>query len=525
MSKIPDRDWKPTRAIKNWAQRYAEKQYQRKGNRLIKLDRNESATQNSDVETLAQTSSLRLNIESPFSLSAPVSRTQSIEILTNINHPKSEENLFLSNLFSSEKSELDITESNMEDLNAALARLSTTVEGAVGGAYKDNYRTLPPLPYFNGETPRNQGSQSREPWTLYNCQDFLKMIENAVNSDNWTEAGKLRTVQDKLTGVARLYWEDRDAEVNTFIKAKEYLLARFPNIETFQTINRQIIEFRRKPGESVSAMACRIQTLYNKLGEVAEETKASKQRNMKELFLNNLPEIMRDQIAHDDTFNKVIEKSLAYLERHKELKLRTSDIQLESTFRADAKMNNVNLASKNNEESDKKKHNNKNINNRKEIKTQQKTNSQESANVNNLNYNNNTHQRGNRGNNRRNFAGRNNQRSSFRNQYRGAYTFRGYGNSSRGQQGNFRGRYYRRENRRHYGYNPNFRRATYNFNATEPRCYSCGREGHFSRSCTNRNQNERNNNGTNYSRDPQPNYCWNCNSTTHLARNCPQRRR
>ena len=272
MSKIPDRDWKPTRAIKNWAQRYAEKQYQRKGNRLTKLDRNDDGTQ-SNIETLAQASSLEVSIDNPFSLSAPVSRTQSLEIITNINSAKSEENLFLNRIFSSDSSDLHISEenkpsernkdrlTNMQELNEALAKLSTTVEGAVGGAYKDNYRTLPPLPYFNGETPKSQGSQSKEPWTLYNCQDFLRMIENAVNSENWSEAGKLRTLQDKLTGVARMYWEDRDAEVNTFIKAKEYLLARFPNIETFPTINRQIIEFRRKPGESVSAMACRIQSL------------------------------------------------------------------------------------------------------------------------------------------------------------------------------------------------------------------------------------------------------------------------
>ena len=285
MNKKFDGDWKPTRAVRNWAKRCAEKQYQRKGSRLVKVGGEEAETQ-SEIEALEQASSLNLSVEN-LTLSEPVSRTQSFEKLIhidNVEKSKSETNLAPGHSKEVKKFEIEkvIKEGgrntvDMEGLNEALAKLSTTVEGAVGGAYKDNYKTLPPLPYFNGETPKIQGGQTKEPWILYNCQDFLRMIENATNNDNWTDAGIIRTVQDKLLGVAHMYWEDRTAEVDTFAKAKEYLLARFPNIETFPTINRQIIEFKRKPGESISAMACRIQTLYNKLGEVAVETQASKQ--------------------------------------------------------------------------------------------------------------------------------------------------------------------------------------------------------------------------------------------------------
>ena len=84
---------------------------------------------------------------------------------------------------------------HMDDLNEALSRLSTTVAEAVGGAYKDNYKTLPPLPYFNGETPKHQG-EMEELWILYNCQDFLQMIENAIS------IGK--TGRQKLTHLQRL---------------------------------------------------------------------------------------------------------------------------------------------------------------------------------------------------------------------------------------------------------------------------------------------------------------------------------
>ena len=62
---------------------------------------------------------------------------------------------------------------HMEDLNEALSRLSTTVAEAVGGAYKDNYKTLPPLPYFNGETPKHQG-ETKEHGYCITVKTFFK---------------------------------------------------------------------------------------------------------------------------------------------------------------------------------------------------------------------------------------------------------------------------------------------------------------------------------------------------------------
>ena len=94
MSKKLDDDWKPTRAVRNWAKRLAEKQYQRKGNRLVKVGR-ENAEIQSGIRTLEQASSLKLSVEN-LTLSEPVSRTQSFRGLTpigNIEKSRSEANL------------------------------------------------------------------------------------------------------------------------------------------------------------------------------------------------------------------------------------------------------------------------------------------------------------------------------------------------------------------------------------------------------------------------------------------------
>ena len=94
MNKKFDGDWKPTRAVRNWAKRCAEKQYQRKGSRLVKVGGEEAETQ-SEIEALEQASSLNLSVEN-LTLSEPVSRTQSFRgliLIGNIEKSRSEANL------------------------------------------------------------------------------------------------------------------------------------------------------------------------------------------------------------------------------------------------------------------------------------------------------------------------------------------------------------------------------------------------------------------------------------------------
>ena len=263
MSKNKDNDWVPSTGVKNWARRYAEKRYQRgiRG-RLIRENTSSEKTESSDIEKLSCAQGLEIDDEAIFALGPPLSRTHSLEgigDLFDLNIEKSDRSVYKTkscgNLTQSESAK-------MTDLEFFLARLSTSVEGAVSGAQRDDQKTLPPLPYFSGEAPNQQGNSAKEPWQLYNCEDFLNMIENAVSTDRWTEPGKLRSLQDRLLGIARLYWIDRGPDINTFAKAKEYMLNRFPNTDTFNTLNRQIIEFRRKPGELIPGMAYRIQNLY-----------------------------------------------------------------------------------------------------------------------------------------------------------------------------------------------------------------------------------------------------------------------
>ena len=307
MSGKDDKEWVPSKVVKHWIKKNAQRTaYQRNRGRLVKLDQKEQEENLSDLETLSQASGLSVSVDKLYSVSAPVTRTHSLdELYEPSRNSESTENLKSRPLSvcsvddSTEKLEVphrkkgktevkdlskgvpqkssDSTKMNLEEI---MQRLAVSVE-------KDNHKLLPPLPYFNGETEKLKESNPQGPWIVYNCDEFLTHIEDATSGDKWTEAGRLRTLQDKLLSTARDYWRVKGAEVNTFALAKAYMLRRFPNTETFSTIHNKIAEFRRKPGESVSGMATRIQLLYEKLATVAPDTKQTQQLNMKELFFIN----------------------------------------------------------------------------------------------------------------------------------------------------------------------------------------------------------------------------------------------
>ena len=547
-----DQDWAPSKAVKKWAKRYAQKQYQRKeGKRLIKIGSKDTGEQR-EIEPLEGATGS--NLDDLSNSEEIISRSHSLEVISASSHL--EESLSLRDFRirhlsddsgnkletetalvpfsltgSSSKSNITTkatTQFNMnpEDLEAMLQR--------VGLGERDNQKLLPPLPYFNGSAAKTPDVSARGPWIVYNCEEFLTVIEATVNTGKWTEAGKLKTLQDKLLGSARDYWSIKGPDVNTLAKAREYLLKRYPNKDTHTSLDQQITNFKRSRGETIPEMATRIQVVYEKLGKAVAESKPIQQRNMKELFLKNLPEVVRDQVKDTDTYDEVVEKTITYLERHKELKLRDQDVLLETTFKAEAKVNNMNTSTKGTEDGDKRGKGNKKGNANKN----QKSNSGNEASINNVNTNQNNYpnQRGTRGNNRKNFRGRG--RGSFRGNYNN-YNNDSY-NNSRGRGNHYRGfnrgsrnqkfRGYYRGNGGNRGYNRgNFsNNRSQNFNSyANPRnlqCYNCGGFGHLSYDCRKgQNGNNNRNNGEPQTQNQSANACFTCGSDQHYARNCPQK--
>ena len=330
-----------------------------------------------------------------------------------------------------------------------------------------------------------------------------------MDNEQWTEVGKLRTLQDRLLGPARDYWREKGAGVNTLAKAREYLLERFPNTDSYASISSQIAEFKRKPGETIAELATRIQIIYGKLLKLAPETEGAMKMNMLELFFKGLPEVVRDHVGGEKDFSKAVLKSIQYLERHKEFKLRNKDIMLETTFKTEAKINNVNTSRKNggNEEKEKNKTNNKKENTR-------KTQSQNPS-LNNINF---------RGNMRRNFRGRNKYRGNYRGNNRGSFQSRtndsSYNSRSQGYTNRFSGRGSRRGGQRFQ--RNNYRGSSYSHNTRGPTCYECGKFGHISKDCYSKGKrpNKPTPPGDSRMDSNKRNSCWTCGESDHLARDC-----
>ena len=539
MSEGKDRDWLPTQAVKFWTKRYAKKRYQRKAGRLIKIGSDSTAENLSELGDLAQASTLCVSLEDLTHISAPISRIQSledlgakrdserrgsIEVLTYRQQGACSDPI--ANLVR-EVPKMD-QEAQAQALEQMLAR--------VGLGERDNHKLLPPLPYFNGSVEKTSDHSSQKPWIVYNCETFLSAIEDAVDNEKWTEAGKIKTLQDRLLGSARIYWSVKGPDVNTLARAREYLLRRYPNKETHTYLDNQITNFKRNRGETIPEMATRVQVVYTKLVKAVPESQALQQKNMKELFLKNLPEVVRDQMKEADTFDEVVTKSITYLERHKELKLRDQDVLLETTFKTDVKINNMNASGEGFNGNKKKNKGKIRENSNKQVRFGGNT-----ANINNVNSDNNSfpNQRGFRGNTRRGFRDRGGMN------YRGNFnSYNSFGNSSdgntRGRGMGFRG--YLRGNRyqrfrsypRTSGFgNRGFQRgnssgsrpqnsSNSNNAAIGKQCFSCNRFGHFSRDCTRRNRTSTNRSTTG-SQNQTGNRCFVCGSEQHFARSCPQK--
>ena len=532
-----DQEWMPSQAVRAWARNYAQKKYQRRtGGRLVKLDNKSAAESQREVDELSQATGLSISVENLVSKSEPVSRAHSSGELQLGNTSKAAGVEKSRKRHHSEQGsssipltqepikviEKDATETKMAEVEEVLRRLAVSVK-------KNNHKLLPPLPYFNGKAEKVASSTSQQaPWIEYNCDEFLSMIEDAVDNDNWTEAGKIRTLQDRLLGSAREYWKVRGRDVDTLRKARDYLMLRFPNTETYASLNNQIAEFKRRQGETTAEKATRIQLLFTKLGKVAPETKHSQKISMKELFFKDLPETVRDQVSSDDDYDTAVRKSIEYLERHKEYKLRNRDVQLESTFRSESKVSNINASGKGTGTNEKKK-NKENIKKESQNKQQKSQDSGSAdASINNVNSSRGYHQnqRGFRGGNRRSFRNRGYRSYRGRGSYRDDYqSSRGQGGSYRGYQGfqrGFRNRGNRRGNR---GYHNEYDRSQ-TYDSRRVTCQDCGKFGHSSRQCLTRDQNVKektNNDSSNAGSRTNTSNCFNCGSDMHWARNCPQK--
>ena len=159
----------PAKAIKFWTKRYAEKAYQRHGKgRLVRIASSADTSSEYEVSALEQATALSVSTPKLATASEPVSRARSLDdlytqstygSLTDIQQQeklnKEELETAVKTIVKSEIVERkrlkmpNTEESDTEHIALMLNRL--------GLGEKDNYKILPPLPYFNGAAEKASG--------------------------------------------------------------------------------------------------------------------------------------------------------------------------------------------------------------------------------------------------------------------------------------------------------------------------------------------------------------------------------
>ena len=399
-----------------------------------------------------------------------------------------------------------------------LAKLTDSLETISLSTRRNDVRTLGELPYFGQQSDPNS-----KLWVVEKANEFLRIFDSKVgNNNNFDDAGRLTAFSSRLLGSAKTYFQNFQG--NTYEEAKKFLLRGFPDCTTYSTVNQKIKNTKRKPGEGLPELAIRCQGYYLEMHRINPKAfpEDSLMSNINELFLSCLPPAVRSVVdmEKDDVFD-MVKKVGEYLELHPELK--TTQLHIEAEREKDIKR----VAQIASNEASKK-----DTSKPKEAETKKVASLTEGS-------QNNTSASSNSNANTNNQSTNSSASQDRQNQYPQNYGYnnsrgRGYGGRGRGYRGNYhRGRGNYRGNR---GRGRGYHRGGRGFYHNAPTCGFCGRQGHRTEQCWQK-QNQQQQQPQQLQQQPQqqqqqaqprqyqhyptnPVTCYKCGLANHTANNC-----
>ena len=216
------------------------------------------------------------------------------------------------------------SEVGAENMAGDMQALKTALEDIAASNKRNDLRLLAECPYF-GETTDTSGKT----WVVDSATEFLEHITKATSADTWNDVGKISVLRSKLLGSARTYFNTFSGD--TFAAAKEYLLDMYPDSDTYASITNEIAKVRRNKGETLSALAIRIDELHKRLKTVAGNTLTAEAIGLmkRELLLKSVPANARNFVLSTDDYNAVLKKLLTYFEQNPQHKMTKADIKAE----------------------------------------------------------------------------------------------------------------------------------------------------------------------------------------------------
>ena len=435
--------------------------------------------------------------------SIAISDLSSVENLTDLFNTKN-------SIVSSEDSEgeLEVNMGENEDIKA----MRQSFEEIVNTTKLNDTRRLPELPYF-GST--NEGESSKL-WTIKDCVEFLKYIEDATVGPSFNDSGRIEVCRSKLLGTPRNVFRKFDKD--TWEEAKAYLKEHYPSANTYQKASRELNAIRRKKGERITDLAGRIDLAYDKIERVAPALAEGRDIQRKEILLSLLPPSVRTHVDLTEDYTEMVVKIINYLETNPQYKLTEIDIDNEGKNGAIAinvvKDKVTNNGNKNTNEQSNGSTKSKNTGSLvlepvvANIQTSnQSQSSRHSSNANSNEFRGGGSFRGRGTNFRGNVSGNAQEHVSFRGNGRGRGREMNNNNNNQGSNRGNNNNSNRGVNNNWGNYNRN--RGYYNHTRrgfdSNIQCHNCNEWGHIARECPEQNNRIR---------------CYNCNKWGHISREC-----
>ena len=213
-----------------------------------------------------------------------------------------------------------------EETKQFLGELKDVFKDVASQNKKDNVLSLNDLPFF-GIKP----SDDPKKWVIpqEDSELFLEMLDKQTEDIDFTEAGRIRVLKTHLLGNALCYWKSFKGK--TWKEAKDFLMARYPNINDYNSYMDRVKALKRKPAEQFVDFATRVEDAWDKVQKESKGTMSDEQieKDKKLTLVASCPDEIQNflDVGNDAcTYDKALTAIIKWLELNKQFKLTRADI-------------------------------------------------------------------------------------------------------------------------------------------------------------------------------------------------------
>ena len=200
---------------------------------------------------------------------------------------------------------------------------------AITDNQKNNFSRVIGLPYFCGGASRSQSAPHLKCTT--SAHSWINDIENRTQI-NWDDSGRVELAKTYALDSAYTHLVHCATKCkNQWKYVKSAFLEIYPEERSLPSLMGELATVTRQPGETLTELYVRLQTIIDKLDELKPTGKDVYEDMFVSIFLTALPKDF-SYILQDSDLKKplsVYKKALKYVASHPNLRLNDADIRRE----------------------------------------------------------------------------------------------------------------------------------------------------------------------------------------------------